>query len=794
MRCQDTGAQQGAGMISTEAVWICHPDDRKNNPLIPVFRKSFEVRHGLLSASMAVTSHGIYHTEINGREVTDHRFTPGFTSYYHRIQFQEYDITGLLKEGMNVWQTAVGDGWWRWHNNFGYTLALKGEITLRYEDRTERIPTDETFEAATGKQISSDYLKGEVFDNRIEINHWVSAAECHEHTEGKLIETEGVPVTEHEVFEGKPIRDASGRLVIDFGQNIAGYVSMKLYNTKPGQMVHLKHGEGLDLNGNFSTANCDGGLKRFQEVTYICKGSEMEEYKPYFTWFGFRYVLVEGIEDAEFKAIAVYSDLEETGDFRCSDERINRLVENARWSQKGNFLDVATDCPTREKNAWTGDAAIYCRTSAYFMNVKSFYEKWLKDQSIEQYSSGKLGITFPSTSSVHNPEELKEVQKTRPDMALAGPEGEGNIGEDSVGWGDSSVVIPYQLYQMYGDQTLLENHYETAKRWVNFSLNCMKEVNPLYKEEEWYRNGEGDLIYDTRFHYGEWNEPLPPAKEVIELFANGGRPEDFVRHMAKYGKPETATACTKYSCDLLSYMAEVLGKKEDAEFYKQKAERLKYAYDRYLIKEDGVIQKGHQAAYVRALAFDMVSEEKKPLVIRQLRKEIETAEYHLNTGFLSTGILLQVLCDNGLKEEAFKLLEQTTAPSWLHPVTLGATTMLENWDGMDVFRDSFNHYSLGAVCQFLFEYAAGIRPVNPGFKEFELNPVIGGSLTWAEGSYKTQFGTIRSRWQRDGDHVTYTCQVPSGTTARLTLGDGQEYFLAGGAYHFQFNLQYKGRI
>ena len=264
--------------------------------------------------------------------------------------------------------------------------------------------------------------------------------------------------------------------------------------------------------------------------------------------------------------------------------------------------------------------------------------------------------------------------------------------------------------------------------------------------------------------------------------------------MAKYGKPETATACTKYSCDLLSYMAEVLGKKEDAEFYKQKAERLKYAYDRYLIKEDGVIQKGHQAAYVRALAFDMVSEEKKPLVIRQLRKEIETAEYHLNTGFLSTGILLQVLCDNGLKEEAFKLLEQTTAPSWLHPVTLGATTMLENWDGMDVFRDSFNHYSLGAVCQFLFEYAAGIRPVNPGFKEFELNPVIGGSLTWAEGSYKTQFGTIRSRWQRDGDHVTYTCQVPSGTTARLTLGDGQEYFLAGGAYHFQFNLQYKGRI
>ncbi|MBR2812554.1 MAG: family 78 glycoside hydrolase catalytic domain, partial [Solobacterium sp.] len=600
-------------MISKEAVWICHPDDTKANPLIPVFRKSFEVRHGLLSASLAVTSHGIYHTEINGRKVTDHLFTPGFTSYYHRIQFQTYDITNLVNEGTNIWQTTVGDGWWRWHNNFGYTLALKGEITLRYEDRTERIPTDETFEASAGKLISSDYLKGEVFDNRVEINHRVKAAVCHEHTEGKLIETEGVPVSEHEVFEGKPFKDASGNLVVDFGQNIAGYVAMKLHNTKPGQRVHLKHGEGLDPGGSFSTANCDGRMETFQEITYICKGAETEEYRPYFTWFGFRYVLVEGIEDAEFKAIAVYSDMEETGDFRCSNDLINKLVENARWSQKGNFLDVATGCPTREKNAWTGDAAVYCRTSAYFMNVKAFYEKWLKDQAIEQYASGKLGITFPSTSSVHNPDELTEVQKTRPDMALAGPEGEGNIGEDSVGWGDSAVIIPCQLYQMYGDKTILENHYETAKRWVNFSLDGMKETNPLYQEEEWYRNGEGDLVYDTRFHYGEWNEPLPPSKEVIELFANGGKPEDFVRHMAKYGKPETATACTKHSCDLLACMAELLGKKEDAAFYHQKAASLKYAYDRYLIKEDGTIQKGHQAAYVRALAYDMVSEEKKPL-------------------------------------------------------------------------------------------------------------------------------------------------------------------------------------
>jgi len=476
--------------------------------------------------------------------------------------------------------------------------------------------------------------------------------------------------------------------------------------------------------------------------------------------------------------------MEETGDFRCSNKLINQLVENARWSQKGNFLDVATDCPTREKNAWTGDAAIYCRTSAYFMNVKSFYEKWLKDQSIEQYASGKLGITFPSTSSVHNAEELKEVQKTRPDMALAGPDGEGNIGEDSVGWGDSSVVIPYQLYQMYGDKKILEDQYGTAKRWVDFSLNCMKETNPLYKDREWYRNNDGDLIYDTRFHYGEWNEPLPPSKEVIELFAGGGKPEDFVKHMAQYGKPETATACTKYSCDLLAYSAEVLGFEDDHRYYMKKAEQLKYAYDRYLISEDGVIQEGHQAAYVRALAYDMVGNEKKPLVIGQLKKEIEKADYHLNTGFLSTGLLLPVLCDNGLTEEAFKILEQTSAPSWLHPITLGATTIPENWNGLDQFKDSFNHYSLGAVCQFLFEYVVGIRPLQPGFREFEIKPVIGGSLKWAQGEYETEYGKITSRWQREKEHVRIICSVPEKTVCHLVLPDGDHKQLSAGNYEF----------
>ena len=769
------------------AQWICHPEDNRDTRLVPVFQRQFTVRERLKSAHLRLTAHGIYEARINGQPITEDKFTPGLTSYYHRIQVQEYDVTALLHPGENCWETAVGDGWWRWNNNYGPRLALWGELVLTYPDGTESIPTDERFQVGTGPIVRSDLQAGEVYDARIAPGNWKPAALETSHTDAKRIPTESVPVREKEHFPGRLFRDSVGNLVADFGQNIAGYVKMTLRHTKPGQTVHLKHGEGFDPDGKFSTANCDGGKRPFQEITYICKGSEVEEYTPHFTVFGFRYALVEGIEDADFEAIAVYSDMEETGDFQCSNALINKLVKNARWSQKGNFLDVPVDCPTRERNAWTGDAMIYCRTAAYFMDVARFFKKWLKDQTIEQYASGKVGITFPSTSSVHNPEELKRVQAADPAMALAGPTGDGNIGEDSVGWGDSSVWIPYQMYLMYGDREILEEHYDTAKRWVEYSLRCMREKNPLYADKPWYKNGDGDYIYDTRFHYGEWNEPLPPAPEVMELFAKGGTAADFVTFMARYGRPEVATAYTKRSCDNLAHMARILGKTEDAELYAALSEKIKAAYDKYLIGAGGEIQSGHQAAYVRALALDMAGAEKKPLVLSQLKKELAAANDHLNTGFLSTVYLLPTLVDNGLVDEAFRILEQTTAPGWLHPITLGATTMLENWDGMDVFRDSFNHYSFGAVCQFLFEYVAGIRPTfdAPGFREFELKPIVGGSLTWAEGSYKTRYGVIRSRWERDGAKILYFCEIPQNTTARLTLPDGKMVTLPGGEYSFQ---------
>ncbi len=770
--------------------WICHPNDGRETRLVPVFRRQFTVRAGLKKASLKITAHGLYEAEFNGKPVTKDKFTPGLTSYYYRIQAQEYDVTGLLSEGDNLWQTTVGDGWWRWNNNYGPRLALWGELTLDYGNITESIVTDEHFLAGLGPIVKSDLQEGELYDARIKPREFVPVMVETAHTDVKIIPAEGVPVREKETFHGRLMKDSAGETVIDFGQNLTGYIRMKLFNTEPGQIVHLKHGEALDPEGKFSTANCDGGRTKFQEITYICRGAAVEEYTPHFSFFGFRYARLEGAESGEFTAAAVYSDLEQTGDFHCSSKLINKLVENARWSQKSNFLDVPMDCPTRERNAWTGDAMIYCRTAAYFMNVYPFFEKWLKDQTIEQYASGKVGITFPSTSSVHDPEELRRVQMQDPRMALAGPSGNGNIGEDSVGWGDSAVWIPYQMYQMYGDRTILENQYDTARRWLEYSLRCMKDVNPLYADRPWYKNDDGDYIYDTKFHYGEWNEPLPPSPEVIAFFKSGRTGSEYAEYMARFGKPEVATAYTKRSCDVMAQIAEILGKSGDVKRYRALSNKIKAAYDKYMIAEDGAIQPGHQAAYIRALALDLVSEEKKPRVLTQLRHELEAANYHLNTGFLSTVYLLPTLCDNGLVREAFRILEQTDAPGWLHPIMLGATTMLENWNGMDVFRDSFNHYSFGAVCQFLFEYVAGIRPAqaSAGFQNFILKPVMGGNLTWAEGTYRTKYGTIDSRWEKHGDTFTYTCKVPDGTMASLTLPDGRMEALSAGNYRFEGTL------
>lgn len=805
------------GLLEREewkAQWIepetdIDPDAKKP---VPYLRKEFEVRPGLKKARIYQTAHGLYEFWINGICPTEEKFKPGLTSYYHRIQYQVADITSALKEGTNCWAVMLGDGWWRGttggtvKNNFGYKLHYFGQIELTYEDgKRIIIPTDETFRHGTGGMIASDMMMGDIYDAGKEPvrwkepgfddSTWEQAHVTNEHADVELIPCRSVPVHEKETFLPKEFTDKNGKRILDFGQNIAGYVRMKLRDTKPGQTIRLIHGEDIK-DGCFSQDNIrQTSIKvdAFQEVTYICKGEKIEKYCPMFSVFGFRYVCLEGysgvIKPGDFTGVAVYSDMPVTGKFSCSNPLINKLVENSLWSQKGNFLDVPVDCPTRERNAWTGDNQIYVRTATDFMDVYAFYEKWMQDQTIEQYASGKVGITFPSTSSVHNPEELKKMKELNPLSALAGPEGNGSIGEDCAGWGDSAVWIPYMLYLCYGDRQILKNQYETAKKWVDYMLSCAKEQNPMYENQPQYHNynedGEldADYIYDTRMHYGEWKEPI--KKETPKDGQQVSLAEVFMR-MVKEGKPKVATAYMCRSSENVAHMAEILGKSKDAEKYRKIADKIKNTYEKYLIDEDGVIEPGHQAAYVRALAMGLCSGEKREKVLGHLIQEIEANDYRLNTGFLSTPFLLPVLADCGYPEIAFRILEQTENPSWLHAVKLGATTILESWDGMDVHDESYNHYSYGAVCEFLFAYVAGIRPVweAPGYKEFELKPLLGGSLSHAEAIFESQYGSIVSAWKREGEKWEYHCRVPENTKAHLTLPDARKIELGSGEYIF----------
>lgn len=595
----------------------------------------------------------------------------------------------------------------------------------------------------------------------------------------------------------------------------------------------IKYGETLDWDGNFTIVNVNKtGLPvdAFQQITYTCKGAKEECYQPSFSIFGFRYLLVEGydgeIREGDFTAKAVYSAMEETADFNCSSELINQLVKNSRWSQKGNFMDVPVDCPTRERNAWTGDAQVYVRTACTFMNAYSFYEKWLQDLTLEQYESGKIGITFPSTSSVHNPAEVGNMKLINPVYEIAGPTGNGNLGEDSVGWGDAAAWIPYSVYLYYGDRQILENQYGTARKWLEYELSCAKDENPMYAELPQYQeisDGEcdADYIFDTKFHYGEWNEAFG-IKEKVENFykereekKNDGKNVDAVKHektkeeilaekqksammvnyfismKSKTGDPVTATAYMARTAENVAEMAKVLGKEEEASHYTSIAQRIKSVYDKYLIGQDGVIEEGHQAPYVRALAMKLCGEEKEQLVVKQLLNEVEKTGYTLNTGFLSTPFLLPVLCDYGYVKEAYSILENEGLPGWLYPIKKGMTTIPESWGGVDLLEDSLNHYSYGAVCEFLFQYTAGIRPCmeTPGYKHFILEPVPGGSLTHAKAELETGFGKICSYWEIKDDSMTYNCTVPSNTTAEVRLPDGSVRTVGSGRYTFTTNMR-----
>jgi alpha-L-rhamnosidase len=762
-----------------QAQWI-EPDWDEDpaafNPC-PYLRVPFTLRTRPVSARLYVTAHGLYEASLNGLRVGDAYFTPGYSSYHHRLPYQTYDVSDLLRDGENVAGAILGDGWYRGslgiasrRNTYGQHLGLLWQLVVGYADGSEQvIVSDEGWRATTGPILSSDLKAGEVYDARLEMPGWDQpgfdasrwrGVRVAEYSLENLMVSPAPPVRRKERFVPvKILTTPVGETVVDMGQNFSGVVQLKV-NGPAGTTIRLRHGEALDKDGNFTMDHL--AIEPVfpappQAISYTLRGGGEEVYTPFFTVHGFRYVKVEGFPGTptpeNFTGIALYSDLPTTGTFTCSDPRLNQLQHNILWSQKGNFLEIPTDCPTRERAGWTGDAQIYASTASFLMQTAEFFRKWLRDLAAEQEPDGKVPLIIPRPSGA-------ESSLPRTVTLLNG----------SAGWGDAAVILPWTLYQVYGDQRLLEEQYASMKAWVDYQQRQAQDkyqpqghTAPRYQER---KPLEYELyLWDTNYHWGEWLEPDDPVPGL--LFA------EWAPEVAQIlSAPHIATAYFAYSTRLLAETARVLGNEADAQVYSVLFEKIQQAFITEFVGEHGRMTPDKQSNYVRALAFDLLPEHLRPAATQRLIKLIQEAGTHLGTGFLSTPYLCPVLGDNGHLDLAYALLMQDTPPSWLYAVKKGATTIWESWDGIDEEgnpHNSLNHYSYGAIGNWLYQVVAGIKPGVSGYRHTIFQPQPGGGLTFASATYQSLYGEIATSWQIDGERFQLTVTVPTNTTATVVI-------------------------
>lgn len=701
------------------------------------FRKEFNVAKKIKSARVYITSLGLYQLFLNGQKVSNDLFTPGWTSYKKRLQYQTYDVTPMLK-AKNAIGAIVGDGWYRGRIGFtnqnhyyGEKLSLLAQFQITYTDGTsEMIGTDNSWKASTGPITAADIYDGEKYDARLEMNGWNNpgfdeskwiAATVADHSKTILVSPEGEAVKA--IQEIKPIKlitTPKGEIVYDMGQNMVGWIKLRVQGNK-GDQVILNFAEVLDKEGNFYTAN----LRAAKNTDiYTLKGEGIELFEPHFTFHGFRYVKVEGPKTPlaldQLTGVVIHSDMKPTGTFSCSNQLINQLQHNIQWGQKGNFLDVPTDCPQRdERLGWTGDAQVFSMTAAFNFNVASFYTKWLGDVTLDQSAEGKVPHVIPDV--------------------LKGAGG-------STAWADASIIVPWTVYLAYGDQRILERQYPSMKLWINY----MKT-----------RAGE-DNLWTGDTHYGDWLAFASTASD----YTGATTEKDLI-----------ATAYYCYSTRLMSKIAAIIGQKEDAEKYTKQAEDIKKAFIQEFVTPNGRLVSHTQTAYSLALAFDLLLENLKDKAAGYLAGDVKKFS-HLTTGFVGTPILCKTLSSIGRDDLAFMLLNRQKYPSWLYPVLQGATTIWERWDGQkpdgtfqNVGMNSFNHYAYGAIGEWLYRHVAGIDidPEQPGYKHILLNPHPGGSLTNASAEIETLYGKVSSAWKYEGNDFIYEIKVPANTTASVTL-------------------------
>ncbi|TSD63307.1 Bacterial alpha-L-rhamnosidase [Inquilinus sp. KBS0705] len=780
------------GLLTPEdwtAQWIQnnYESDTTGGPS-PMFRKAFKLEHKVRAAHLYITAHGVYEAQLNGKRIGDDYFAPGWTSYNKRIQYQVYDVTAGLKKGINAIGVTIGDGWYRGYTYnrikdvYGKKLALLCQLEVLYTNgKREVFTSDKSWKVAYGGIRSSSFFDGEVYDARKEKPNWAAplyndktwdTVKVDNTIKDNLVSMIGPPVKKHEKFYPlKVLTTPEGDRVVDFGQNLVGWVQFKL-KAKAGDTVKLFHAEVLDQKGNFYTKNLRTAK---QENTYVFKSDSIETYEPHFTFQGFRFLKIVGysgpIDSTNMVANAVYSDMAQMGKFSTSNPLINQLQHNIQWGQKGNFIDVPTDCPQRdERMGWTGDAQAFCRTATFNMDVAGFFTKWLKDLAADQHKDGAVPYVIPNML----------------DSTLAA----------ASGWSDVATIAPWNIYLAYGDKQILEQQYQSMKAWVGYI-------------QQHSRN----YLWDTGNHFGDW------------LFYAG---TDYEDGAALTDKNLIAQAFYAHSTQLLINAAQILGKTDDVVKYTGLLANIKKAFQSEYVTPNGRMISGTQTSYVLALNFDMLPENLRESAAKRLVNNIDDYDGHITTGFLGTPYICHVLSRFGHTDMAYELLMKESYPSWLYPVKNGATTIWERWDGIkpdksfeDPGMNSFNHYAYGAIGDWMYRVVTGINTdeSGPGFHKIVIAPHPGGKLTAAQAELETMYGKVKSAWSIVDGIFTLDVIVPPNTSAQIVLpsvtdtvteggldintvkditniqkaGNDEQLNVGSGTYRFVYTLKVKGK-
>lgn len=728
-------------------------EDTSQSNSSPYLRREFDVRSGVKSARLYISALGVYEAQINGAVVGDHVLAPGWTVYDQHLRYQTFDVTDMLSEGKNVIGAILGDGWFRGRlgfnggrrNIYGEKLGLLARLEITYTDgSTETIISDENWQATTGAILSNSIYDGESYDARLEMVNWATAG--YDASNWKAVRTfewdkdalqapVSPPVRRTEELAPISIsKSPSGKTLIDFGQNLVGRVRISVQG-KAGQTITLRHAEVLE-NGELGTRPL-----RNAEATdrYTLKGEGVEVWEPRFTFHGFRYVEVEGwtgelaIED--IKAIVLHSDMERIGWFECSEPLLNQLHKNVVWGMRGNFLDVPTDCPQRdERLGWTGDLQVFAPTATFLYDVSGFLQSWLTDLTIEQQK--------------HN----GAVPHVVPDILG---------GAGAAAWGDAATVVPWTLYQRYADVDILRAQFESMRAWVDYVHSRISD------------NG----LWDKGFQFGDWLDPTAPPDKPGK---------------ARTEKTVVATAYFARSAEIVGCSAEILGFDEHKQHYLALAESTRKAFVAEYITPNGRMASDAETAYALAIVFDMIpTEEQRQRAGERLAMLVRESGYHIRTGFVGTPLICDALCSTGYHDVAYRLLMQKECPSWLYPVTMGATTIWERWNSMlpdgsinPGEMTSFNHYALGAVADWMQRTIGGLSALDAGYQQLKIQPIPGAGLSSAHVKHRTPYGIAECQWAIEDDTFKLTATIPPNTTATVILPDQEPEHVGSGVWEW----------